>query len=55
MKDEDIYLEAIALDGKTLRGTLLNEDGGSCVVSAMSHNGAPLFSTRHLRNQKVKK
>jgi len=55
MKDEDISLEAIALDGKTLRGTLLNEDGGSCVVSAMSHNGAPLFSTRHLRNQKVKK
>ena len=55
MQDENISPEAIALDGKTLRGTLLNEDGGSCVVSAISHNGAPLFSIRHSLNQKVKR
>jgi len=54
-RDEGHSPEAIALDGKTLRGTLLNEGGGSCVVSAVSHNGSPFFSNKRSRNQKVKK
>ena len=43
-RDEDRLPEALALDGKVLRGTLLNEDGGSCVVSAVSHEDSPFFS-----------
>lgn len=43
-RDEELPPEAIALDGKVLRGTLLNEDGGSCVVSAISHSNTPFFS-----------
>lgn len=35
--------EAIAIDGKVLRATLNNEDGGSCSVSAVSHSGSPFF------------
>lgn len=54
-RDEEYSPEAIALDGKTLRGTLLNEDGGSCVVSAVSHDGSPFFSNRHSQSQKEKK
>lgn len=54
-RDEEYLPEAIALDGKTLRGTLLNEDGGSCVVSAVSHDGSPFFSNRRLQNQKEKR
>jgi hypothetical protein len=41
---EGICLEAIALDGKALRATRENEDGGSFVVSAISHSGTPFFS-----------
>jgi hypothetical protein len=38
-------LEAIAIDGKALRATQENEDGGSFVVSALSHSGSsPFFS-----------
>ena len=44
VRDEKLDLEAIALDGKVLRATLQNEDGGACVVSAVSHPGTPLFS-----------
>ncbi len=36
--------EAIALDGKALRATLQNADGGSHVVSAVSHQDNPPFS-----------
>ena len=54
-RDENYLPEAIALDGKTLRGTLLNEDGGSCVISAVSHDGSPFFSNRRLQSQKEKK
>jgi hypothetical protein len=54
-RDEGHSPEAIALDGKTLRGTLLNEDGGSCVVSAVSHNGSSFFSNRLSQARKVKK
>ena len=45
-RDGDFLPEAIALDGKVLRATLLNEEGGDCAVSAASHPGTPLFSTR---------
>jgi hypothetical protein len=45
-QDEGLLPEAVAIDGKTLRATLLNEEGESCAVSAVSHRGTPLFSTR---------
>ncbi|NOY75700.1 MAG: DUF4338 domain-containing protein [Kiritimatiellaeota bacterium] len=54
-RGEGLTPEAIALDGKTLRGTLLNEDGGSCVVSAVSHDGSPFFSDKRSLSRKVKK
>jgi hypothetical protein len=43
-RDEQRLPEAVALDGKTLRATLHNEDGTSCVVTAASHDGSPFFS-----------
>jgi len=43
-QDEKRLPEAIALDGKVLRATLQNEDGGACVVSAVSHPNTPFFS-----------
>lgn len=43
-RDEGLDPEAIALDGKALRATARNEDGGSYAVSAASHPGTPLFS-----------
>lgn len=44
LSDQDREVEAIAIDGKALRATLLNEDGGSYVVNAVNHSGsAPLF------------
>ena len=45
-RDDGLPPEAVAIDGKTLRATLLNEEGESCAVSAVSHRGTPLFSTR---------
>jgi len=54
-RDEDLSPEAIAIDGKTLRATLLNEEGESCAVSAVSHCGTPLFSTRPSLTPKAKK
>jgi len=54
-RDEDRLPEAIALDGKVLRGTLLNEDGGSCVVSAVSHQGSLFFSIRSSLSRKEKR
>lgn len=45
-QDEGLLPEAVAIDGKTLRATLLNEEGESCAVSAVSHHGSPFFSTR---------
>ncbi len=54
-RDEGRLPEAIALDGKVLRATLQNEDGGSCVVSAASHNGTPLFSTSSSLTQRGRK
>lgn len=54
-RDEDRLPEAIALDGKVLRATLQNQDGGSCVVSAASHDGSPLFSIRPSLSRKEKK
>lgn len=42
--ERNVPVEGIAIDGKALRATLQNEDGGSFVVSAFSHSGsAPLF------------
>jgi hypothetical protein len=54
-RDEGREPEAIALDGKTLRATLNNEDGGSCVVSAVSHQGAPLFSIKFSPTRRERK
>lgn len=48
-RDENRLPEALALDGKVLRATLQNEDGGVCAVSAVSHPSSPLFSLRPSR------
>ncbi len=54
-RDEGRFPEAIAIDGKVLRATLQNEDGGSCAVSAVSHEGSPLFSIRLSPNPRARK
>ena len=41
---EDLDPEAIAIDGKALRATLDNEDGGLYAVSAIGHEGTPFLS-----------
>jgi hypothetical protein len=46
--------EALAIDGKVLRATLHNEDGGLAAVSAVSHPGTPLFSLRSSLPQRVR-
>lgn len=44
--DLSIPLEAIAIDGKALRATLENEDGGAFAVNALNHSGSsPFFSS----------
>jgi len=44
LSDADMSLEAIAIDGKALRATLNNEDGGSFAVNALNHSdSAPFF------------
>jgi hypothetical protein len=44
MAARDMPLEAIAIDGKALRATLENGDGGSFAVNALNHSGSsPLF------------
>lgn len=53
--DEGRLPEALALDGKVLRATLHNEDGGCCAVSAVSHAGTPLFSIRSSPIQKERR
>lgn len=55
LSDADMELEAIAIDGKALRATLHNEDGGAFAVSAVNHSGsAPLFCSIS-RTAKVRK
>lgn len=44
--------EAIAIDGKVLRATLQNEDGGICAVSAASHRDTSVFLSKKLRLEK---
>lgn len=41
--DEQLEPEALAIDGKALRATLHNEDGGEFVVSAVNHAGSTPF------------
>ena len=44
--DNSMSLEAIAIDGKAIRATQENEDGGSFVVNALNHSGSsPFFSS----------
>ena len=44
--DKGMSLDAIAIDGKAFRATQQNADGGSFVVSALSHSGSsPFFSS----------
>jgi hypothetical protein len=44
--DLDMPLEAIAIDGKALRATLENDDGGAFAVNALNHSGSsPFFSS----------
>lgn len=43
LTEEEPLPDAIAIDGKVLRATLENEDGGMCSVSAVSHRSSPLF------------
>jgi len=54
-RQEELTPEAIALDGKSLRATLHNEDGGAFVVSAVSHPDTPLFSISNSLNRKARK
>lgn len=55
LRDADMSLEAIAIDGKALRATLNNKDGGSYAVNAVNHRGtAPLFCSSS-RTAKVRK
>jgi hypothetical protein len=54
-RDSDLAPEAIALDGKALRGTRMNEEGGSFVISAVSHSGSPFFLIRPSQSPKGKK
>jgi len=54
-RNENIDPEAIAIDGKTLRGTLLNENGGDCAVSAVSHDNKDFFLSKFSLLQKEKK
>ena len=46
-REQGLSPEAVALDGKTLRGTLLNPDGGLHAVSAVSHQDASPFLSRN--------
>lgn len=50
--DEGRAPELLAIDGKALRATLHNEDGGAFAVSAVSHSGTPLFSISNSLMQK---
>ncbi len=50
--DEGHLPEALAIDGKALRATLHNEDGGAFAVSAVSHSGTPFFSINNSLMQK---
>lgn len=54
-RDENLPVDAIAIDGKALRATLQNEDGGAFAVSAVNHAGSPLFWLRNSPTAKVKK
>ena len=54
-RDEHRPPEALAIDGKVLRATLLNADGGLAAVSAVSHPGSPLFSLRFSRPLRARK
>jgi len=54
-QDQKQLPEAIALDGKVLRATLQNEDGGACVVSAVSHPDTPFFSISSSLTRKARR
>jgi hypothetical protein len=54
-RDEKRLPTALAIDGKVLRATLLNEDGGAAVVSAVSHPQSPLFSLSPSRPRQARK
>jgi len=54
-RDEKRLPDAIALDGKVLRATLQNEDGGACVVSAISHPDTPFFSISSSLSRRAKR
>jgi hypothetical protein len=43
LADQEVPLEAIALDGKSFRATLHNEDGGSFAVNVINHSGSSPF------------
>lgn len=47
LSDADLSLEAIAIDGKALRATLCNDDGGSFAVNAVNHSGSAPFFCRN--------
>lgn len=55
LTDTAPFPEAIAIDGKVLRATMQNEEGGICAISAVSHSSSPLFSNRQLSHQKDRK
>ena len=54
-RDEAIAVGAIAIDGKALRATLHNEDGGAFVVNAVNHRNSPLSSPKNSLTAKARK
>lgn len=54
-QDEGRLPQAVAIDGKVLRATLQNEDGGTAAVSAVSHPDSPLFLAKSSLRQRARK
>jgi hypothetical protein len=54
-RDEQLAVDAIAIDGKALRATVQNEDGGAFAVSALNHVSSPLFSLSNSPTAKIRR
>ena len=54
LSDPSLSLDAIAVDGKALRATVDNKDGGSFAVNALNHRGSAPFFCRNTPRAKVR-
>lgn len=54
LSDSGLSLDAIAIDGKALRATLNNKDGGSFAVNALNHRRSSPFFCRNTPRAKVR-